>query len=143
MNTAPYYGWFSQKSVDAGHSTSIYRRDDGQEFEVTSASQDPNAGPAWDDTVALGIVGQFAYRGRHDTSGIKVLREEYEPINDRPLMRLYPEERLIKMIPQKHSLAQIEKILAAADEAGLTPVDDCPDPIIVNMEKTDASDHVG
>jgi hypothetical protein len=65
VNNAPYYGWFSQKSVDQGHPTYIYRDDNGKEYEVTSVSQDPNNhGTLWDDIKPLGLVGTHCRPGR-------------------------------------------------------------------------------
>ena len=58
------YGFFSQKYVDAGLPTSIYRRPDGQEFECCFVAADPAYTNNWSDFTALGEVGQWVRAGR-------------------------------------------------------------------------------
>jgi len=54
------YGFFSQKSKNAGHSTSVYSTPDGLEVEVSAVYKDPEGKSFfWDDKICVGPVKAF------------------------------------------------------------------------------------
>lgn len=87
----PYYGFYSATAAQL-YGSNIYRRADGVEVEVTSASQNPNFEYGFKDAVFLGEVGQFSHHGRQgDQTRIK----EFNPFD----MRHEPAKEFAKIYP--------------------------------------------
>ena len=60
-----FHAWFSQQAIDAGCGSSVYRRADGSEVEITAVynAKNPNVpdrgGYAWPDAEYRGLVTEW------------------------------------------------------------------------------------